>query len=220
MAGHRGRRAWGDSRSERGLASIAEVRAPLAQLAEQQTLNLRVRGSSPWRRTHSDLGLYLFQALSCRPFPGHGCSAFARQSGPSRARAAACHLLPPRRETLANAAAATNVTSSTMTRSPRSWPEPGCSARQPPGAGSRAGLEHGSGSTHAPRRSKPVTGQAPDDAAPDAARAAGNDRDPRCRCSLLRHRVLLIAAWSGRTAETSMPASLILSWVIGDRPAR
>src|ERR1700733_7925949 len=26
-------------------------RAPLAQLAEQQTLNLRVRGSSPWRRT-------------------------------------------------------------------------------------------------------------------------------------------------------------------------
>ncbi len=25
--------------------------APLAQLAEQQTLNLRVRGSSPWRRT-------------------------------------------------------------------------------------------------------------------------------------------------------------------------
>src|ERR1700734_1428727 len=30
--------------------------APLAQLAEQQTLNLRVRGSSPWRRTRSDLG--------------------------------------------------------------------------------------------------------------------------------------------------------------------
>ena len=32
--------------------------------------------------------------------------------------------------------AGTNVTSSTMTRSPRSWPEPGCSARQPPRAGS------------------------------------------------------------------------------------
>jgi hypothetical protein len=48
----------------RGLASIPEVRAPLAQLAEQQTLNLRVRGSSPWRRTHSDLGLYPFRGLS------------------------------------------------------------------------------------------------------------------------------------------------------------
>src|SRR5450432_3692255 len=32
--------------------------APLAQLAEQQTLNLRVRGSSPWRRTMSDLAFY------------------------------------------------------------------------------------------------------------------------------------------------------------------
>src|SRR5580704_17093024 len=30
--------------------------APLAQLAEQRTLNPRVRGSSPWRRTRSDLG--------------------------------------------------------------------------------------------------------------------------------------------------------------------
>ena len=58
--------------------------APLAQLAEQQTLNLRVRGSSPWRRTHSDLGLYPFRVPSCRPFRGHVCSTFARQSGPSR----------------------------------------------------------------------------------------------------------------------------------------
>src|SRR6266545_4790959 len=31
--------------------------APLAQLAEQRTLNPRVRGSSPWRRTRSDLGV-------------------------------------------------------------------------------------------------------------------------------------------------------------------
>ncbi len=31
--------------------SVARRHAPLAQLAEQQTLNLRVRGSSPWRRT-------------------------------------------------------------------------------------------------------------------------------------------------------------------------
>jgi len=28
---------------------------------EQRTLNPRVRGSSPWRRTRSDLGLYLFR---------------------------------------------------------------------------------------------------------------------------------------------------------------
>ena len=33
--------------------SMARHDAPLAQLAEQQTLNLRVRGSSPWRRTSS-----------------------------------------------------------------------------------------------------------------------------------------------------------------------
>jgi hypothetical protein len=38
-------------------------RAPLAQLAEQRTLNPRVRGSSPWRRTRhtaSDLGVSHF----------------------------------------------------------------------------------------------------------------------------------------------------------------
>src|ERR1700761_927222 len=39
--------------SGRGLATIAQGHAPLAQFAEQQTLNLRVRGSSPWRRTCS-----------------------------------------------------------------------------------------------------------------------------------------------------------------------
>ena len=54
------------------------------EMEDQPTLNLRVRGSSPWRRTHSDLGLCPFLALSCRPFPGHGCSTVARQSGPSR----------------------------------------------------------------------------------------------------------------------------------------
>ena len=54
-----------------------------AYTAEQRTLNLRVRGSSPWRRTHSELGLYPFRALSCSPFRGHGCSTVARQSGPS-----------------------------------------------------------------------------------------------------------------------------------------
>ena len=34
--------------------------APLAQLAEQRTLNPRVRGSSPWRRTRTDLGFLPF----------------------------------------------------------------------------------------------------------------------------------------------------------------
>jgi hypothetical protein len=41
--------------------SMTRHHAPLAQLAEQQTLNLRVRGSSPWRRTNL--------------FPGHARSA-------------------------------------------------------------------------------------------------------------------------------------------------
>ena len=36
-------------------ATIAKSHAPLAQLAEQRTLNPRVRGSSPWRRTRPDL---------------------------------------------------------------------------------------------------------------------------------------------------------------------
>src|ERR1700687_3092724 len=55
----------------RRLATISEVRAPLAQLAEQQTLNLRVRGSSPWRRTHSDLGFSTSLYPGWRPFPGY-----------------------------------------------------------------------------------------------------------------------------------------------------
>ena len=38
------------------LLTSASQLAPLAQLAEQRTLNPRVRGSSPWRRTPSDLG--------------------------------------------------------------------------------------------------------------------------------------------------------------------
>jgi hypothetical protein len=38
------------------LRSQAIAVAPLAQLAEQRTLNPRVRGSSPWRRTRTDLG--------------------------------------------------------------------------------------------------------------------------------------------------------------------
>jgi hypothetical protein len=51
---------------------------------EQRTLNPRVRGSSPWRRTRSDL-VFLSSLYPGRmPFPGHVCSTFARQSGPSR----------------------------------------------------------------------------------------------------------------------------------------
>src|SRR5262249_58402990 len=34
--------------------TITGLQAPLAQLAEQRTLNPRVRGSSPWRRTRSE----------------------------------------------------------------------------------------------------------------------------------------------------------------------
>ena len=75
------------NRTERQVAVgtvIARQQLREKNRTEQQTLNLRVRGSSPWRRTHSDLGLYVFRVLSCRPFPGHGCSTVARQSGPSR----------------------------------------------------------------------------------------------------------------------------------------
>ena len=43
-------------------------KAPLAQLAEQQTLNLRVRGSSPWRRTSDDLGFYRSRSFFMCPF--------------------------------------------------------------------------------------------------------------------------------------------------------
>src|SRR3954471_24718340 len=48
-----GREAYGRAKSpDRALLSfpLAPL-APLAQLAEQRTLNPRVRGSSPWRRT-------------------------------------------------------------------------------------------------------------------------------------------------------------------------
>src|SRR5689334_9155582 len=52
-------------------------RAPLAQLAEQRTLNPRVRGSSPWRRTldqGSDLGERPGSELFSRPFWTLVCS--------------------------------------------------------------------------------------------------------------------------------------------------
>ncbi len=43
-------------RSARSSVLAFSAIAPLAQLAEQRTLNPRVRGSSPWRRTRPDLG--------------------------------------------------------------------------------------------------------------------------------------------------------------------
>src|SRR5258707_14465663 len=61
--------------------SIAEVLAPLAQLAEQRTLNPRVRGSSPWRRTRPDLVFLPSPAPSERPLGAGGCSMAARLHG-------------------------------------------------------------------------------------------------------------------------------------------
>ena len=58
--------------------TITESQAPLAQLAEQRTLNPRVRGSSPWRRTRSDLVCLPSPASSERPFGAGGCSMAAR----------------------------------------------------------------------------------------------------------------------------------------------
>jgi hypothetical protein len=60
------------------LASGRCQRAPLAQLAEQRTLNPRVRGSSPWRRTRSDLGLYRFQVIFLCPICPVAGSVLAR----------------------------------------------------------------------------------------------------------------------------------------------
>jgi hypothetical protein len=56
-AGNGGRASCGIRDGTPIAATITGVLlAPLAQLAEQRTLNPRVRGSSPWRRTRSDLG--------------------------------------------------------------------------------------------------------------------------------------------------------------------
>ena len=60
------------------------LHAPLAQLAEQRTLNPRVRGSSPWRRTRTDLGFCRSRSFFMCPFCPRGGSVFARKSGPGR----------------------------------------------------------------------------------------------------------------------------------------
>jgi hypothetical protein len=49
----------------------------------QRTLNPRVRGSSPWRRTRTDLGFYRPRLFFSCPFCPHVCSMFARAHGPS-----------------------------------------------------------------------------------------------------------------------------------------
>ena len=69
--------------ARRSLLTSACSQAPLAQLAEQRTLNPRVRGSSPWRRTRTDLGFYKNQVIFSCPFCPHVCSMFARAHGPS-----------------------------------------------------------------------------------------------------------------------------------------
>ena len=84
--------------------------APLAQLAEQRTLNPRVRGSSPWRRTRSDLGFYHLRAyvmILCgaglRPSWGHygspsfECAGGMRGLGRGAGRFLAGPLMPVRR---------------------------------------------------------------------------------------------------------------------------
>jgi hypothetical protein len=40
----------------------------MIRISEQRTLNPRVRGSSPWRRTRSDLGFYYSRLFFTRPF--------------------------------------------------------------------------------------------------------------------------------------------------------
>ena len=57
-----GAEGWGFESSQARQFVIASVRfldvvghGPLAQLAEQQTLNLRVRGSIPWRLTTTQM---------------------------------------------------------------------------------------------------------------------------------------------------------------------
>src|ERR1700751_5917077 len=76
-------------RSGRSLLTSGRCqRAPLAQLAEQRTLNPRVRGSSPWRRTRDDLGFYSSRSFfMCPVCPGSPpvlapCLLVGRMLGP------------------------------------------------------------------------------------------------------------------------------------------
>jgi hypothetical protein len=67
-------------RSPHKRVTCASGRRRTASESGQRTLNPRVRGSSPWRRTRPDLVLYLFWLHSRGPFRAGGCSTFARLS--------------------------------------------------------------------------------------------------------------------------------------------
>ena len=49
---------------------------------QERTLNPRVRGSSPWRRTRSDLGFHHPRSFFACPFCPRVCSMFARAHAP------------------------------------------------------------------------------------------------------------------------------------------
>jgi hypothetical protein len=71
-------------RSPHKRVTCASGRLRTASESGQRTLNPRVRGSSPWRRTRPELAVFTFPYPGRWPFPGHVCSTFARQSGLSR----------------------------------------------------------------------------------------------------------------------------------------
>src|SRR6202034_1277839 len=76
-----------DSRGRPILGNIWSVAsAPLAQLAEQRTLNPRVRGSSPWRRTRPDLGFLHSRSFFACPVCPRAGSMLAREIGPRHRR--------------------------------------------------------------------------------------------------------------------------------------
>jgi hypothetical protein len=70
----------GELRLSRQDVSVNMLVDCLNRTPEQRTLNPRVRGSSPWRRTRTDLGLYPFPMAARSLFPAHVCSMFARVS--------------------------------------------------------------------------------------------------------------------------------------------
>ena len=53
---------------------------------DTHSLNPRVRGSSPWRRTRTDLGFHCSKSFFMCPVCPHVCSMFARAHGPSNPR--------------------------------------------------------------------------------------------------------------------------------------
>ena len=82
------REAYGNGRDSQSCFDCcydhSVLNAPLAQLAEQRTLNPRVRGSSPWRRTRTDLGFLRSRSFFRCPICPHVGSVLAPESGPGR----------------------------------------------------------------------------------------------------------------------------------------